>query len=210
MPPSFPQRVRDNILPLSRSNRLPDAFEEWRFTEHTLDHEEPIEVCGLCDKTELRYHFEIENRFTGEELMVGSHCILRFNVPVYDGDQLLDASNSRKKLNQLMRKMHEEACISALEKMLEREDNSILRGALSYFKEHRYLTPKYAFVVLWRLAENGVHFNPRFFNIRLNTDHFKSDFECMSQHKINTIWPALSDSQRKLAVRLGHSKPPKS
>lgn len=209
MEASFPQRVKDNILPLSRANSLPRAFEEWRFTEYTQDHEQPIEVCGLCDKTELRYHFQIENRHTGAELMVGSHCILRFNVPVYEGTQLLDAAESRKKLNRLVKKMHEDACIAALEKMLEREDNSILRGALSYFKQHKYLTPKYSFIVLWRLASNGVDFNPSFFKVRLNSDHFKNDLKKMSQHKIDTIWPALSDAQRKLAVRLGHQKPSK-
>ena len=101
-----------------------------------------------------------------------------------------------------------EACIKALEKVVVKEDNQILRGALDYYKKNSYLTPKYAFVVLWRLTANGVIYTPSFFKIRLNKTCFKNDLKNMSQHKINTLWPALSDSQRKLAVRLGHDSPP--
>lgn len=140
--------------------------------------------------------------------MVGSHCILKFDVPVYDFGKLLNTSEARQKLNRLKEKMHSEACIKALEGVVKREDNQILRGALGYYQKHGYLTPKYAFVVLWRLTANNINYNPSFFKIRLNTFSFKNDFMNMTQHKVNTIWPALSDSQRKLAVKLGHDKPP--
>ncbi len=56
---TYPQRVRDNILPLSVGSTLPEAFEEWSFTENTVDHEEPVETCQLCEQEQLRYHFEI-------------------------------------------------------------------------------------------------------------------------------------------------------
>ncbi len=209
MSQSYPSRVRDNILRLSVASSLPQAFKEWRFTDHTVDHEEPSEVCGLCDKRELRYHFEIENELTKERLMVGSHCILKFDVPVYEKGELLGRSEARQKLNKLKEEMHREACIRALEKMLEREDNQILRGALGYYKEHGYLTPKYAFVVLWRLGANNVNHTPSFFTVRLNRESLKDDLKKMNQHRVTTIWPALSDAQRKLAIRLGHTSPAK-
>ena len=209
MPQNFPSRVSDNILDLSSSRNLKEAIKEWQFTELTHDHEEPVAVCGLCDKTELRYHFQIENENTGAQLMVGSHCILKFDVPVYEDGQLLGRSEARLKLNKLKEKMHAEACVKALEDVLKKEDNQYLRGALGYYKEHQYLTPKYAFIVLWRLTANGITHTPSFFKVRLNTDSFKNDLENMNQRKINTIWGALSDSQRKLAIRLGHSKPQK-
>lgn len=209
MTKSFPSRVRDNILPLSVGTRLPDAFKEWRFTELTLDHEEPIEVCGLCDKRELRYHFEIKNDYTKAKLMVGSHCILKFDVPVYERGELLGRSETRLKLNKLKEKMHREACIKALEKVLEHEDNHILRGALGYYKKHGYLTPKYAFVVLWRLDANAINHNPSFFRVRINRHSLKNDLKKMKQGRITTIWQALSGAQRKLAIELGHSNPAK-
>ena len=69
---TYPQRVADNILPLSIAGVLPEAFREWYFTEHTIDHETAEEGCELCNHEELRYHFEIKNRHTNHTLMVGS------------------------------------------------------------------------------------------------------------------------------------------
>ncbi len=74
---TYPQRVVDNILPLSLASALPEAFKEWYFTERTEDHEQAIEDCELCNQERLRYHFEIENRHTKRRLWVGSSCILK-------------------------------------------------------------------------------------------------------------------------------------
>jgi hypothetical protein len=81
---TYPQRVRDNILPLSVGSSLPEAFEEWSFTENTIDHEEPIETCELCDQEELRYHFEIKNTLTKNILWVGSCLkkVVAFRLPI--------------------------------------------------------------------------------------------------------------------------------
>ena len=84
MSQTYSQRVRENILPLSVANTLPEAFEEWFFTEDTIDHEKAIEDCQLCDQEQLRYHFKIENEYTNKALWVGSQCILKFQVAVYD------------------------------------------------------------------------------------------------------------------------------
>lgn len=68
---TYPQRVRDNILPLSIGSTLPEAFEEWSFTEMTVDHEQPTANCELCNQEELRYHFEIKNALTHNRLWLG-------------------------------------------------------------------------------------------------------------------------------------------
>jgi hypothetical protein len=81
---SYPQRVRDNILPLSVGGTLPEAFEEWSFTERTVDHEEAIETCQLCEHEDLRYHFEVKNALTYKTLWVGSQCIMKFNLSVFE------------------------------------------------------------------------------------------------------------------------------
>lgn len=50
---SYPLRVRENILPLSIAGTLPEAFKEWYFTDHTIDHEAPIEDCQLCNQEQI-------------------------------------------------------------------------------------------------------------------------------------------------------------
>ena len=204
---TYPQRVADNILPLSLTGTLPEAFKEWYFTENMEDHEIAGEDCELCDQEQLRYHFEIKNRHTNHRLWVGSSCILKFQVQVFDNGALLDAKGSAKKLETLKRKMRLESCIKALRKLAASEDNDILSSALDFYLKNKYLTPKFAFVVFWRLNSNKIDYSPSFFKVSLKKDKYKRDLAQMPLDRVHMIWPALSSSQRKLAISFGHSAP---
>lgn len=204
---AYPQRVRDNILPISIGSTLPEAFEEWSFTEQTQDHEQPIETCQLCEQEALRYHFEICNALTKKTLWVGSQCILKFGLSVFESGRRLSENDAKKKLERLMRQMQLESCIHALEKLAFAEKNVILANALEYYKRNKYLSPKFAFVVLWRLQKNTIDHSPSFFKINLNRDQYKLDLQNMELSRVHTIWPALSSSQRQIAVRLGRLPP---
>jgi len=204
---TYPQRVRDNILPLSVGRTLPEAFEEWSFTERTVDHEQPTETCELCDQEELRYHFEIQNALTHKCLWVGSQCILKFNLSVFEQGRKLSAADSKKKLDRLMQQMRLESCIKSLQKLASSENNSILENALAYYQKNKYLTPKYAFVVLWRLQAQRIDHSPSFFKVNLKKDKFKDDLRSMQLSHVHVIWPALSSTQRTMALGMGHSAP---
>ena len=204
---NYPQRVRDNILPLSVGATLPEAFEEWSFTERTIDHEQPTETCQLCEHEELRYHFEIKNALTNKVLWVGSQCILKFNLSVFERGRRLSADDAKKKLERLMQQMRLQSCINALEKLAEAEGNEILSNALAFYKKNKYLTPKSAFVVLWRLQSNGIDHSPSFFKINLRKDKYQRDLREMPLSRVHVIWPALSTAQRKKAIAMGHQAP---
>jgi len=204
---TYPQRVRDNILPLSVGKTLPEAFEEWSFTERTIDHEEPIETCELCEQEALRYHFEIKNHLTQKQMMVGSKCILKFGLSVFEAGRKLSPADAKKKLERLIQQMRLESCISALERLAATEHNAILSNALEYYRKNKYLTPKFAFVVLWRLQKHGIDHSPTFFKINLQKDKYQRDLREMPKSQIPFIWPALSSTQRKKAFELGHLAP---
>jgi len=204
---TYPQRVADNILPLSVAGSLPEAFIEWYFTENIEDHEIADEDCELCDQEQLRYHFEIKNRHTNHRLWVGSSCILKFHVQVFDNGTLLDEKGSAKKLEDLKRKMRLDSCIKALRKLAASENNDILSNALDFYLKNKYLTPKFAFVVFWRLNSNKIDHSPSFFKVSLKKDKYKTDLAQMPLDRVHMIWPALSSSQRKLAVSYGHTPP---
>ena len=204
---TYPQRVADNILPLSISGVLPDAFKEWYFTESIEDHGKPIEDCELCDQEQLRYHFEIKNRETASHLWVGSSCILKFQVQVFDNGVLLNAPEAKKKLNNLKQKMRLDSCIKSLRELAISENNKILSSALEFYLKNKYLTPKFAFVVFWRLNRNNIDHSPSFFKLSLKKDKYKTDLANMPLDRIHTIWSALSSSQRKLAISYGHTAP---
>lgn len=203
----FPVRVRNNILPLSVADNLPEAFQEWYFTENVYDHEESIAQCGLCDQEELRYHFKIRNEYTKHELWVGSKCILKFEVSVFDENKKLGCAEAKKKLDKLTQQMQHESCIRALEKLANDEQNEILFNALNFYMKNKYLTPKYAFVVFWRLKENSIDYHPSFFRINLQKEKYKDDLKNMLSQRVRIFWNALTPSQRQLAMRLGHKSP---
>lgn len=204
---TYPQRVCNNILPLSVGRTLPEAFEEWSFTEQTEDHGQPIETCYLCEQESLRYHFEIRNSLTMKTLWVGSSCILKFGVSVFEGDRRLSEDDTKKKLERLMQQMRLDSCMNALEDLAQAENNDILTNALNFYKKNKYLSPKFAFVVFWRLRSNGIDHSPSFFKINLRRSKYQQDLQSMETGRVHTIWPALSSSQRDIAIRLGHRSP---
>lgn len=205
---TYPQRVRDNILPLSVGSTLPEAFEEWSFTDRTVDYEHATETCELCDQEELRYHFEIKNALTHRCLWVGSQCILKFNLSVFEQGRKLSSSDAKKKLDRLMQKMRLEACLRALERLTSSESNEILSNALTFYRTNKYLTPKFAFVVLWRLREHQIDHSPSFFKINLKKDKYKKDLREMPVGRVHILWPALTSAQRQVALSMGHTAPP--
>ena len=204
----YTQRVCDSILPLSVGDTLPKAFEEWYFTEDVVDHEQPVETCQLCGQEELRYHFEIENQCTHKTLWVGSHCILKFDVAVFDEGRRLSAAEATKKLGKRTDKMRLDSCIKALQRLASAENNPRLQSALEYYQKNKKLTPKLAFVVFWRLKENRIDHKPSFFNITLKRQQYIDDLREMPTDRVRFFWTALSSSQRRLAEELGHLPPP--
>ncbi|PUA44283.1 hypothetical protein C5U62_20210 [Pseudomonas protegens] len=205
---TYPQRVWENILPLSVGDTLPKAFEEWSFTEAVFDNEQATETCQLCNQESLRYQFEIRNALTSKTLWVGSQCILRFSLSVFEAGRLLSSSDSEKKLERLKQKMRLDSCIRALEKLAAAEDNKILSSALTYYRTNKYLSPKFAFVVLWRLKESDIDHSPSFFKVSLKRAKYQQDLREMRLSRVHMIWPALSSSQRDMALSMGHTAPP--
>lgn len=204
----YTQRVRDSILPLSVGGTLPEAFEEWAFTDETLDHEAPIETCELCGQQELRYHFRIGNRYTGHHLWVGSHCILQFDVAVLEHGRRLLPREAKRHLTKLTQKMQLEACINALTKLAAREQSPILSGALDYYRRKKKLTPKYAAVVFWKLQQYSIEHHPSFFQVELKRQQHIEDLRHMPTKRVHRFWSALSTTQRRKAIDLGHQPPP--
>jgi len=88
------------------------------------------------------------------------------------------------------------------------EPNDILTNALEYYRKNKFLTPKFANVVFWRLDEHRIDYSPTFFKVHLNKNKYKSDLRDMPLSRVHRLWPALSPAQRKLAISLGHSPPP--
>jgi hypothetical protein len=204
---SYMKRVCDNIVPLSSSSDCIVALREWYFTEETHDHEAPTETCELCDKAELRYHFKIQNKYNHNTLQVGSQCINKFDISVYDAGRELDKAEAKKKLARLVREMHRESCIKSLKRLSDSEESSILRNAVAFYEENDYLTPRYANVIFWKLTQYSINHSPSFFRISLKRQKYIDDLERLETWQVHRFWAALSSSQKKKAEELGHTPP---
>ncbi|MCR9061073.1 MAG: hypothetical protein NXI02_27315 [Rhodobacteraceae bacterium] len=186
---------------------LPTAFDEWSFTENTIDHEEATETCELCGQQDLRYHFEIANRYTDATLWVGSHCILQFDVAVMEKGRRLSPTEAKRHLTKLTQQMQLESCIRTLEQLATKERNPILSGALDYYRKNKKLTPKYAAVVFWKLQAFNVDHHPSFFQVELRRAQHIDDLRHMPTARVHRFWSALTTAQRRKAVELGHAPP---
>lgn len=206
---NYAKRVAQNVLPLSTARDLKTAIREWHFTGRTVDHEIAEEQCQMCEQENVRYHFEILNEKTARRLMVGSKCILRFDVPVIESGRELGQNEKKKHLNMHMSRMRSESCMRALNRLVESENNEILSGALEYFKKHEKLSPKFAYVVFWRLNKNKIDHDPSFFPVSLKREQHQTDFRNMPTDRVHLIWPALSVAQRRMAIDFGHTEPKK-
>lgn len=204
---NYTHRVRESVLPFSIRDTLPDAFNEWSFTNQTHDHEAPIETCQLCGQQDLRYHFEIANQYTHARLWVGSHCILQFDVAVLEFGRRLPPSEAKRHLTKLTQQMQLNSCLRALETLAATEDSPILSGALDYYRRKKKLTPKYAAVVFWKLQDFGIDHHPSFFKVEMRRDKHVHDLQQLPTPCVHRFWKALTSSQRKKAQALGHRPP---
>jgi hypothetical protein len=62
------------------------AAKEWYFSGNVIDHCVANQICQLCEGENLRYHFEIKNKSKEISLLVGSSCIKKFDISVFDSD----------------------------------------------------------------------------------------------------------------------------
>ncbi len=203
MADAYSESARDNILRASRGQQFPKVFQEWRVTGNLRDHAATVATCELCEQERLRYQFEISNDFTQQIMWVGSSCILKFGVPVFRDGLRVSGRAAARHLDELIIDFRTQACLSALRRLCSRETNQILENALDYFEEHNSLSPKFAFVVLWRLNAHLIDYSPSFFKINLKRQKFMRDLEEMPASRVRIIWPALSGAQRRRAIDSG-------
>lgn len=144
---------------------------------------------------------------TGAQLWVGSHCILQFDLSVFEEGQRLSPKDAKKKLDRLTTKMRLESTIRSLEQLAEKEKDQRLTGALAHLRINKNLTPRYTAMVLWRLNERGIDHCPSFFKVSLRREDHKQALRSMKPRMLAFLWPALTTTQRRLTVSLGQKAP---
>lgn len=160
---NYTNTLMNTIVPLSLHSSISEFIPEWFFTGKIVDSAIRTKTCELCLNDHLRYQYQIKNRFTGHHLMVGTSCIHQFGVPLYRFcGKLLNKQDAKTRLNELLNISRQDNCLLRLKKLAKTEDNQISANALEYYSNKGFLSPKFAFVVFWRLKVHNIDHSPSF------------------------------------------------
>jgi len=197
-----------NLLPRSAAKTLHEAIPEWDFLNRVQDYGDLRVTCELCEQEDLRWHYEISNHLTHYILQIGSRCIIRFNVAIFDENgRRVDRMDAEKQLAKARDKYIGDSCIKALTVLVAVRRAEVFRHALEYYMEHNALTPKFAYIALSTLRDHRIPHRPDYFKITLRKLRRKDDLAAMDSAHVHVIWPALSRLQRDLAIEYGHTAP---
>jgi hypothetical protein len=78
---------------------------DWSFTEAVQDRGSARGRCALCDRRNLRFMFQVRNRHSGDQMWVGSSCILKFGLTVLQNGAALPPKEAKAKLRRITRRL---------------------------------------------------------------------------------------------------------
>lgn len=206
---TWAQRAARNILPLSRERSdLAAALREWRYEGGFQDLEAPDADCELCDHPDIRYQFEIRNRFTDARLQIGSECVNRFGISATGEDGVdLDAAGTKKKVSRDRRALVEAArkrrVINALVALSHADPDFNITSFIDYLQDRGAFTPKQLATLLWRFQKLSVPFEVRDFKLTIRRDREKQQIIEMQDWQLERLVPAMSPAQKRFLAEAG-------
>lgn len=206
---TWAQRAARNILPLSRERSdLAAALREWRYEGGFQDLEAPDADCELCDHPDIRYQFEIRNRFTDARLQIGSECVNRFGISATGEDGVdLDAAGTKKKVSRDRRALVEAArkrrVINALVALSHADPDFNITSFIDYLQDRGAFTPKQLATLLWRFQKLSVPFEVRDFKLTIRRDREKQQLIEMQEWQLERLVPVMSPAQKRFLAEAG-------
>lgn len=192
-----------NLLPLSfEKENFTIAVKEWFYTDELMEYEEPEEICELCEKDGLRYHFQIKNEI-GNVLWVGSKCIEKFGITIFDENGVEITENKEAYLINQAKKKHIKEVVLRLGNVRpvgEKQGHSIEKldnYCIQNFYESGKFDAKMINYLFIRLEEERIRYRANCFKIDLRSDESKRKLLGLKMIQYKRIEGALSISQRK-------------
>jgi len=176
------------------------TLQEWFYTGTGFDHITPSETCQLCEKTGLRYHFEIKNKHTENILLVGSSCILRFDIAVYDEDgELLRGKEKEKKLSAKIREFKTQSALEALRQLwkIDKKNRQLIESYVQSFRVNKGFSPDQLSFLFKQLQANDIEYEPTCYRATLRSKRDRDNLLEMSEDDVKLIWKSLSASQKR-------------
>lgn len=196
-----------NIFLLSEEKKdFKAAIKEWAFTGEIVDHEAPIETCKLCEHEAVRYHYEIENKLQNS-LWVGSSCIEKFDITIYDSDGNEVTKNKEAYLIEQAKKKHVNGVFDKLihtkpigkisRNGVEFRKIELDEGCKNDFVKDGKVNARILNYLFMRCDEENIFYEKRFFSLSLHSQENKDKLISLNLVQFERIKAALSTSQMK-------------
>jgi hypothetical protein len=199
-----------NLLPLSQSSDYRTALSEWNYTGEVEDTLAGESTCDLCDHPNIRYKFEIENRFNNNVLYIGSECICKFGILGIDenGDIISHdqtVSQIHRDRRRFIQNKKDLDVLNALVQLTQANDAMIsdVSDFYQYYNQRKAFTPKQLSLVIWRLEINRITFRKSSFRMIIRRNREKDQFIGLDLVQVNSIWDCISSSQRDFYLHFG-------
>lgn len=203
------ETARSKLLSLSKNKRNYDAaVEEWGYFGNFHDNDISSAECQLCGQQHIRYEFEIVNRHNDNNLLVGSECITKFGITVFDeyGNKITGKS-ARARVTGDRRKLvanaQTQSVINSLLALASKDADFKIHDFIRYYQERGAFTPRQLSLLMWRLKAQRVPHNKAHFKLTIKRDREKHDLLRLEDFKLQQIAPCLSASQRIWLERNG-------
>lgn len=197
------ESAKKNLLPLSESSNFKIALTEWNYTGNIEDVELATEVCDLCNHPNIRYKFEITNKYSNNNLYVGSECICKFGILGIseDGTEITQCETVRQ-VNSHKRKFIEDKKIQHVLNsliLLSTKDFEFADKAQNfydYYQERSAFTPKQLNLLIYKLNKNDIKYNKKCFKMIIKRDREKQQLLDMKDYQVRNVWDCMSTSQK--------------
>lgn len=195
-----------NLLPLSEEQKnFNVALREWEYRGYCIDTgAPPDEHCQLCETSGLRYHFEIINKINDNTLLIGSECVLKFELDIIDqyGNILIGEAAAKKIGKDRNRLIAEGKKIDVINTLILLKKNDLdgnfdMDKMIKYYQSRGAFTPKQMSSILWRSEKCKIQLNPTSFKVIITRKREQEQLLYMEEWKVKKILPVLSASQKK-------------
>jgi len=195
------ETAQANLLSVSQDQSdLELALKEWEHTGKVIDHGAAVEVCQLCEHRQLRYHFEIHNSHTAKTLMVGSRCIKKFDITVFDDEgNELKSEDKVRWLRQEIYNRQKEMMLDSLRELWSNaeEHRDTIMWYVEMFESRKGFSPASLYFLFQQMEERGITFYPQIYKVVLRSYADKWELLQMSFEELALIWPSLSEQQKR-------------
>lgn len=192
-----------NLFLLSKEKYNPlIAIKEWTFSGEVIEYDEAVYICDLCNNNNLIRHFKIYNEI-GNEMLVGSECIKKFEIPVFNEYSEKIENDVVNYLNKYSQRIH---ILKILDELISKNNTDKIQEyykikldefCLIEYNKNNKLTARIVNYLFKRFEEENLIYKPKNFKININSKKNKLNFLSLSNVQFNRIKNVLSKTQIK-------------